>query len=168
MSRYKPRVMGVHASTKGMGFAVFEGGAIYDWGTVVMHGDKNAMALRKLGRLIDRFSPEVLVVEELGRAPNRADRTRKLYVAIGALCAVRGVAFTSKSKAEVCFAFELDRSSTRQEVAEAVAFHVGALAPRLPWPRKPWQSESRRMAIFVAASVAMAYLATHDISAETR
>lgn len=158
MTRHKPRLIALHCSAKGIGFAVFEGEAIYDWGTVVTRGDKNAMALRKLTHLLDRFSPETLVVEDPEKAVSRADRIFQLHSAIRALCVARAIDFVEYPLPEIRVRLGLALGATRQDVAEAVVRHLDVLAPRLPSPRKPWQSEPRRMAIFCAAAVALAHL----------
>lgn len=156
MTRHKPRLMALHCSAKGIGFATFEGEAIHDWGTVVTHGDKNAMALRKLARLIDRFSPEAVVVEEADGG-SRADRILQLHTAIRTLCTTRAIEFAAFPLPEIRSRLGLFVGATRQDLAEGVVRHLEVLAARLPYPRKPWQSEPRGMAIFCAAAVALAH-----------
>lgn len=159
MTRHLPRLVALHCGAKGVGFVVFEGQAIYDWGTIVVHGDKNAMALRKLTRLIDRFSPEVLVLEDANTAARRADRLVHLYNAIASLCQSRNIGVQLYPQWAIQHHFSQVGAVTRQEIAEAIARQLSVLAPRLPYPRKPWQSEARRMAIFSAAAVALTHLA---------
>lgn len=158
MTWHKPRLFALHCSTKGFGFVVFEGEAIYDWGTVTARGDKNAMALRKLARLLDRVSPEALALEEPS-GTDRADRIRHLHAAISTFCRSRNIDVYQYSLADIQRRFVAVGARTRQEIAEAVVRELDVLSPRLPHPRRPWQSESRRMAIFSAAAVALTHLA---------
>lgn len=159
MTRHKPRLIGLHCGAKGVGFVVFEGQSIYDWGTVIARGDKNAMSLRKLARLIDRFSPETLVLEQADSIAGRAERILQLYQAIATLCQTRNIDVHLYPQFDIQRRFKTAGAATRQEIAEAVVRQIDVLAPRLPYPRKPWQSEARRMAIFSAAAVALTHLA---------
>ena len=162
MSFPKSRLIGLHCSAKGFGYAVFEGTAIYDWGTVVARDDKNEMSLRKLARILDRYSPETMVLEDIEQSSARAERIRHLYVAIAALCATRGIDLHRYAQSDVRQTFRLPETGTRQDVAEAVVLHTDVLAPRLPPARKAWQSEARRMTIFSAAAVALTHLVKYQ------
>jgi hypothetical protein len=158
MTWHKPRMFALHCSAKGFGFIVFEGQAAYDWGTVTARGDKNAMTLRKLVRLLDRFSPEALVLEE---PSGRGDRIVEVHAAIEALCRSRNIDVYQYSLSEIQWRFGRVGARTRQEIAEAVVRELDVLSPRLPNPRKPWQSEPRRLAIFSAAAVALTHLSAN-------
>ena len=60
----KPLVLAIHPTSRGFGYVVFEGPfAPYDWGTVGATGDKNAVCLRKIAMMLDRFCPETVVME---------------------------------------------------------------------------------------------------------
>jgi Holliday junction resolvasome RuvABC endonuclease subunit len=151
--------MALHCGAQGVGYVVFEGDAVFDWGTVVARDDKNAMSLRKLARVLDRFSPETLVMEEAERSARRADRIVQLQSEIAILCHNRNIDVHVYLQAEVQQNFSRAGATTRQEIAEAVAHRIDVLSPRLPHPRKPWQTEARRMVIFSAAAVAMTHFA---------
>ena len=56
---------------------------------------------------------------------------------------------------KTCFATVGAR--TRQEIAETVARQIDAFGHRMPKPRKPWQSESRRMPMFCAAALVLTH-----------
>lgn len=156
MTLHKPRLFALHCNAKGFGFVVFEGQAAYDWGTVTARGDKNAITLRKLVRLLDRFSPEALVLEESSGA-GRADRIVELHATIETLCRSRNIDVYRYSLPEIQRRFSRVGARTRHEIAEAVVRELDVLSPRLPNPRKPWQSEPRRMAIFSSAAVALTH-----------
>ena len=160
MIRHKPRLIALHCGANGFGYAVFEGEALHDWGTVTARGDKNAMSLRKLDRLIERFSPEMLALEEASESGSRAERIVVLHRTIAALCRMRDIDLYEYSHAEIQRCFGPLGASTRQEIAEAVVRQLDVLSPRLPRPRRAWQSEPRRMAIFSAAAVALTHLCT--------
>lgn len=157
MTVHKARLFALHCGAKGFGFIIFEGEAVYDWGTVTARGDKNAMSLHKLVRLIDRFSPEALVLEESSCA-GRADRITNLHAAIETLCHSRNIDLYRYPATDIQQRFSRVGARTRHEIAEAVVRELDVLSPRLPHPRKAWQSEPRRLAIFSAAAVALTHL----------
>jgi hypothetical protein len=160
MMGYKPRLIALHCGANGFGYAVFQGEAIYDWGTVTARGDKNAMSLRKLGGLLDRFSPEALILEQASEGSGRAERIVVLHNAIAALCRSRNIDLYQYPLADIQHCFGSVGAKTRHEIAEAVVRQLDVLSPRLPRRRKAWQSEPRRMAIFSAAALALTHLSS--------
>ncbi len=73
------------------------------------------------------------------------------------LAAHKSVNVVVYARADIKAAFKTIGASTRQEIACAVARHVEAFQHRLPKPRKPWQSEDRRMALFSAAALVLTH-----------
>jgi hypothetical protein len=61
------------------------------------------------------------------------------------------VAVYTRKDINACFSTVGAR--TRYEIAEAIARHVPALAPRLPPKRRAWTAEDRRMGLFNAAAL---------------
>lgn len=158
MKGQKPLIFALHANSRGFGYVVFDGPfAPYDWGTVSAKGDKNSVSLRKLEKMLDRFAPETLILEEACSVANRSDRIARLYKAIIALCQGRSVDVAIYRLGDIKACFATIGAKTRQEIAEAVARQLPALDHRVPKPRKPWQSESRRMPMFCAAALALTH-----------
>lgn len=154
----KPLIVALHATSRGFGFVVFEGPFTpYDWGTVIARGDKNAICLQKLEKMLDRFTPEMLLLEEAKSVANRSDRIARLYKAIVALCTSRSIDVAIYTLGDVKACFASAGARTRQEIAETVARLIDALGHRAPKPRKPWQSEDRRMAMFCAAALVLTH-----------
>ena len=153
-----PMVFALHASARGFSYVVFSGPfSPHDWGTVGAKGDKNSTCLRRLEELLDRYSPEVLVLEEARSVANRSDRIARLYKAIAALCQGRGIDLAVYQLGQIKACFAHIGARTRQEIAEATARQLPMLDHRLPKPRKQWQSESRRMPLFCAAALALTH-----------
>lgn len=165
MMRKKPLIFALHANSRGFGYVVFGGPfAPYDWGTVGAKGDKNSVCLRKLEKMLDRFSPETLVLEEARSVANRSDRIARLYKAIVALCHGRSIDVAIYRLGDIKACFASVGAQSRQEIAEAVARQLPALDHRVPKPRKPWQSESRRMPMFCAAALALTHYQVNTTS----
>lgn len=162
MSPPKPLslTLAIHPVSHGFGWIAFEGPfAPYDWGLVIVRGaDKNARCLRKAERLLDRFKPETLVLEAFEkRRSARADRITLLGRGLVALAAERSVEVAVYTRGEVKACFASVGAVSRQEVAEAVSRSVPGLTHRLPKPRRPWQTENPRMALFSAAALVLTH-----------
>ena len=154
----KSLILALHASSRGFGYVVFSGPfSPYDWGTVGAKGDKNSVCLKKLEQMLDRFSPETLVLEEAHSVANRSERIARLYKAIVALCQGRSIDVAIYRLGDIKSCFATIGARNRQEIAEAVARQIPALDHRVPKPRKQWQSEHRRMPLFCAAAVGLTH-----------
>ena len=153
------RVLGFHPTSRGFGWVLFEGPFTpIDWGLVSAGADKNASCLRRLERLLDRFAPETLVLEAYDRATTRrARRIADLCVAVRRAADDRGAETAVYSRADIREAFAEVEARTRREIAEAVARHLEAFRHRLPKPRRPWESEDARGALFAAAAVILTH-----------
>jgi Holliday junction resolvasome RuvABC endonuclease subunit len=152
--------LAIHPVSRGFGWIAFEGPfSPYDWGLVVVRGaDKNARCLRRAERLLDRFQPEILVLEAFEkRRSARADRIALLGRGLVTLAGERRIEVAIYTRGEVKACFAKVGAVSRQEIAEAVSRHVPALHHRLPKPRRPWQTENPRMALFSAAALALTH-----------
>ncbi|HEY3814558.1 MAG TPA: hypothetical protein VGL66_15155 [Caulobacteraceae bacterium] len=158
-SRPPGLVLGFHPTPRGFGWVAFDGIHLIDWGLVFVTGDKNPQCIRRLDAILQRLTPEALVMEAFSRtATRRAERIARLNVAVTNLAESRGVEVFVYTRDEVREAFSEVGARTRQEIAEAVVRHVAALRHRLPYPRRIWQSEDRRQALFVAAALVLTHL----------
>ena len=149
----------IHATDRGFGYVAFEGPFTpYDWGIVFARGDKNAVCLRKIEMMLDRFAPETLLLEAYGKGTSlRSERIARLYRSTTSLAAHRSVNVVVYTRGDIRAAFRTVGAITRQEIADAVARHVDAFRHRLPKPRKPWESEDRRMALFSAGALVLTH-----------
>ena len=158
-------VLGVYLSTQGFAFVLFEGPlAPFDWG---VHGpaprgsDKNVWCLRRIAEILRRSTPDVLVLQDTARsAVRRTARIRRLNETIGEMGERIGIPIFTYSREEVRELFRQNGIPTKHAVAEAIASRIPALARYQPPPRKPWLTEDRRMALFDAAALALAYFHT--------
>jgi Holliday junction resolvasome RuvABC endonuclease subunit len=153
------RVLAFHPSARGFGWALIETPFLpIDWGLASARGDKNALCLKRLDQLLRRFKPEVLVLEAYERhLSRRGRRITLLGAAVRALADERGVEVLVYTRAEVREAFAEVKARTREEIAAAVARHLDVFRHRLPPPRRPWESEDARGALFAAAALALTH-----------
>jgi hypothetical protein len=151
-------VLAVFPSTRGFGYAVFDGPrSLIDWGVKGARcpHQKNLESLQKIRELTDFYRPDVLVLEDYeGPGSRRARRIRTLINLVAGHAAEEGMstAFFSRAAVRTCFGLE-----TKRQIAEAIARELPELEPRMPPIRRIWMSEDRRMGIFDAVSLAMTF-----------
>jgi Holliday junction resolvasome RuvABC endonuclease subunit len=154
------RVLAIDPSTRGFGFAVLEGPErLIDWGVKETKTDKKRRTLKLIDDLIERYQPNVIVVEDYeGKGSRRCYRIQGLINDITKLAAKKNTKVRSFSRAKVKQAFSESGASTKYEIARAITNRFPELAPRLPRFRKPWMSEDYRMSIFDAVALGLTFL----------
>src|SRR5216684_4038701 len=97
------RVRAVDPTTGGFGFAVMEGAdSLIDWGVKEATQDKNAACLKLVADLMNRYLPEVVVVENpIGRKSRRCERVRELIRNLLNLAVERRIRTRVYSRTEV-------------------------------------------------------------------
>lgn len=168
------RVLAIDPSTRGFGFVVMEGSErLVNWGIREVKGDKNRESLKRVAQMIERYQPDVVVVEDYKHESScRSPRVRNLLKEI-LVCASRtGTRARRVSRSAVKRAISPDAASTKHQIAKEIANRFPELASRLPRSRKPWMSEDYWMNIFVSASLALTLVLlerlTSDIAQELR
>lgn len=169
-SRRDPRVLAVDPTTRGVAFALLEGPEILvDWGTRTAIKDKNAGALRHVGLLLERYRPDVLVVEDVSaRGSRRRERIRKLVPEVREAARSRRLRVRSVPRTAVLRAFSEIGPTTKPWIAGAIASQFPELAQKLPRRRKPWMSEDERMNIFDAVALGQTYFRLSEKKAPGR
>ena len=158
----EPRVLAVAPCVQGVGFVVFNGPWLpVDWGVKWAKSDKNTKGLAKVGELIERYQPDVLVFEDYsGEGSRRAKRIEDFLDALAELAANNKTKTRRYSRAQIREVFVSYGAMTKYEIAKAVAKEYPDFAPRLPAERKIWLPEHPNMSIFDAASLALTYFSS--------
>ncbi len=153
------RILAIDPSTRGFGFVVMEGPeSLIDWGVKGTRKNKNEHCLHMVAVLIDRYLPDVVVVEDFAaRGSRRCQRVQELICRIQKLASEKGIKIREVSPAEVKRTFAETNAATKHQISSAIAARLPALVPRLPPYRKPWMCEDYRMSIFDAASFALTF-----------
>ena len=160
------RVLAIDPFSRGVGFAVLEGPeCLIDWGLRTTGRADNAKAARVIDKLIDRFRPDVLALEDWDSAGSRrCGRVAKLLDRIAA-AEGKHVLVRLITRHQVCAIGLLPQTSTKRGRACFLAECFPELQPFLPPFRKPWMPEDDRMAIFDAVSFAVGcFRKTRDIA----
>jgi hypothetical protein len=151
------RVLAVDPFSRGVGFAVLEGSdRLIDWGLRTTGRADNAKAARVIEKLIDRFRPDVLALENWGSAGAR--RCTRVQMLLEGIARVEGkrVKMRLVTRHQIRAIGALPQTGTKRGRACFLAERFPELYPFLPPVRKPWMPEDDRMAIFDAASFALA------------
>lgn len=153
-------VLAFYPTTHGYAFVLFEGEqAPFDWGVKeIRERDKNARTLDELEKLLDRYHPEALVIEDTTRyRSRRVTRIKRLHRMIGHRAASRGIDVYRYSREDIRKCFVSVGAVTKYEIAKAVATHNPSFAHRLPRKRKIWMSEDPRQSLFDAAALGLTH-----------
>ncbi len=160
-TKQKGLVLAVHPTSRGFGWVLFEGPlAPVDWGLASAKKGRNARLMARFERLLKRYEPAVLVLEEFdGSITKRVDRIQHLCRAMIHLAASKGLETPVYRRAVINTCFASIGAVTRFEVAQAIAQHIDAFSHRLPRKRRPWDREDPRQSLFDAAALALTYFA---------
>lgn len=158
LSQY-PRVLAIDPTTKGFAYGLFEGPAsLIDWGLIYIEERKRSLCISRIEKLVERYSPDVLVLEDCNRLGSRRSSRARRLVGEAALVAQRNGLRTRRfAQSAIKRFFSYTGGARKYEIAVAIAQGFPELAPRLPRVRKIWMSEDERMSIFDAASLALVY-----------
>lgn len=151
------RVLAFDFGTRGFGYAVMEGPhQLIDWGVGQVRRDKTAVTLAKVGHLINRYQPDILVVEDYaGQDKRRPERVRVLAKRVRKTAITAGGKVQTFSRSKVKEAFVGTEAVTKHQIATLLARWFPELTSRLPPKRKPWMPEHPQMGLFDAVSLAM-------------
>jgi hypothetical protein len=158
ISKNTSRTLSIAASTKGFGFAVTEGEAsLVEWGVKTFIGDKNVQTLIKVADIINRFEPDLLVLEDYSaKGSRRSARIKALGRKLSALAGKRQIKVTMFSREQVMRHYFGDVEWTKHALAEIIAKRFPEeLGHRLPPKRKAWMSQDSRMDIFDAVALGL-------------
>jgi hypothetical protein len=145
-------VMAFYPNARGFAHVIFEGPfSPVDWGISEVRRRKRRLDtyVRRLSILIDRYHPDVLVLRR-GRQDSELPEIERL-------AEDKGVRTYTVSRKEVRRAFAHLGSPTRYAIAVSIAGHIPTFAALMPAARKIWNGEDRRMGLFDAAALALAF-----------
>jgi len=154
----RPRLLALDPTSTSFGFVVIEGDELIEWGVSGVKGDRNKESLRKIGRLIDRYQPDILVMEHYEpKSRRRTIRTKELIEELKELAQRKRIQSRTISQSEIRTTFAQFGAVTKHQIAVEIAKKFPELTPSLPRLRKPWMSEDKRTSIFDATSLALSY-----------
>jgi hypothetical protein len=147
------RVLAFYPHARGFAYVVFNDQVPLDWGMSDLRRQrKTAGCVRRLARLLDWYCPRVLIVRDIRRSANAG-----AFYSICDLAGERGINVVAVSRRKVQEAFADLGRPTRYAIAQAIALELPIFAPLMPPPRKIWNGEDRRMGLFDALALMLAF-----------
>ena len=152
------RALAVDIAGRGLGFVLLEGPlALIDWGFYNARDDRDARCIAYLTSMLDKFMPDVLVLESFGTVRTRRPvRVRALAHAFATAAKERGMLCYRVSRKAVRSRFP--SCHDKYDIARALAARFPDVMPWCPPRRKIWKTEDPRINIFDALSFADTYL----------
>ena len=154
-----PRTLAISPSSRGFGFAVLEGfDTLVNWGgKSAKKKDKNAQALAKAEKLIARYQPGMVVLQDMStKTCRRSPRIKAMSKRIIALAAKQKISVKLFSHEEMNRVHFSDGEGTKHELAQIIAERFPEeLGSLVPPKRRLWESEHPRMDIFDAVALAL-------------
>ena len=147
---FKDFVLAFRPTSYGFAFVLFEApGAPFDWGVSTIHGpEKNARTLVAFKRLVERYHPLSIVVEDVkDRGIRRTPRVRRLHQQLRHVGIAAGADVSAFTREVIRQTFASAGARTKAEIAEVIAATIPAFAHRLPRKRKIWMSEDPRLSL---------------------
>ena len=158
-SKKRGLVLAVHPTARGVGWVLFESPlAPVDW--AVIRTTKNPKSLALLERIVERYHPDTIVLEQFEHgATRRVGRIQRLCRSLIHLAANRQIVTNTYSRAAIRTCFASVGAITRHEIAQAIASHIDAFHPWLPPKRLVSRDQDARLSLFNAAAIALTHFA---------
>lgn len=153
-------VLAIYPFSRGFAFVYFEGPeSPFDWGVKeIKEKRRNAKTFAAIKKLIDRYRPAMLVIENTANGGSRrSSRIRKLYRMLVHLAAAEYIDVYRCERRDAERFFASIGATRKHEVARAIAAQIPAFAHRLPPLRKAWVGEDPRQSLFDAVALALVY-----------
>jgi len=157
------RILSIAPTTRGFGYAVFEGenSLVVYGGKIVTTSkrNKNRRSLALIEKMIVQYRPDALVLYDLhAKGIHRQPRIKELHRLVVKLAKRHKLKTVTISRTELQRLLLGDLKGTKHGVAELLAKQFpDQLASRLPPKRKCGHTEDRRMDIFDAVGLAVAF-----------
>jgi Holliday junction resolvasome RuvABC endonuclease subunit len=159
-SEHEQFILAVHPTSRGFGWVVFEGaGTPVEWGSVSARGRRSSRLFIKFERILRRWQPDILVLEEFEERSGKTERLRKLSRDMADLASFSGMDVAIYERNNVREAFASESATTRHEIAQAIAKRIDAFSQQLPRNRPCGDTEFHHQGLFDAAALAMTYFA---------
>lgn len=150
------RVVAIDPTRNGFAYAVLEGKeCLIDYGLVGLPKDGSKTFSEMVAEVLERFEPEVVVLESPVKTRRRRRAKRRIKEA-EAEALRHGIPFCAATREQVREALGW-KGTTKYHLARAATRHFPELLRRLPPERKFYEPERERMNIFDAVSFALTF-----------
>jgi hypothetical protein len=154
MLREVPITIALDPTSDGFAFVLLQGSeTLLDWGCSEVDKKRVEKWRARVGKLISRYDPGLLVLEDMDE-PRRGAWAHQFVREVETFARSQGMDVQRISRPSVREFFAAS-GKTKYDIAVALSRLFPELAPRLPRKRKPWMSEDKRMSIFDALACAL-------------
>lgn len=153
-------ILSIYPFSRGFAFVLFEGiESPFDWGVrEIKEKHRNVLTVEAIKELIDRYRPEVLVIEDVSDPiSRRSPRIKKLYQMLTHLATAEYVDLAEVRESAVREYFLSVGAVTKYERALAIGRQIPAFGHRIPRVRKAWMSADPRQSLFDAAALGILF-----------
>jgi hypothetical protein len=148
----KRTVLAIDPGPRGVAFVLFEKGILLDWGT----RGRDRGELEVLEAMLERFSPDVLVLEDTDAfGCERRVRLKRVLRSMAERASARGVVVRKVSRYAVRRAWREHGRTNKHQVGAAIAALFPEMEPYVPRARRDWDSEDARTGVFDAFSLVL-------------
>ena len=130
-----------------VGYCLFVGSRLTDWGTSRIAGLSPKAAPRVMTRWLTSFRPDVVITEDIPHDSRKQDRSRVITAAVAS------IARDDVSIMDVTLE-RVQAFPNKDDEAEALAVEFPELELHLPKRRRLWETESLRTIVFEAVALA--------------
>ena len=155
-------VLAINLTHRGFVFVLFTAPlSPFDWGErVVAKSALHDGTLRAVERIMERYHPEVVVIEdEAAAARLRGSRAALLYRDMAVLAEEAGALSFAYTREAVLRTFAKYQPHSKHDIAKVIAAHISEFRHHLPEKRKLWAKPSAWHALFDAAALGLTYYA---------
>lgn len=162
------RILALDIRRRRVGYAIFEAPLRFlDWGVISFRSCSPETA--RIRSLLQLLRPSVVVLCRISLKGRRNNsQTKALLRAVQTEVCRSSVPITYVNERLARNFFREYGAHHKQAVAVLLAKAFPEFAGKLPPPRKAWQAEARRMSIFDAAALALAYFSLEIDSSAVR
>ena len=144
----KPRqvykTMSIAVSSGKMGMVLFMNRQLVVLKTSIKAAKSTEQAAKQMQAWIDKYSPDVIVTEQLGDGSRKSGRTTEIIQTLTGVIQSKSILHVEVKRQH--------QYANKHEEAEALSERYLQLKPYLPNKRKIWEAEDRRMMLFESVS----------------
>lgn len=153
------RVLGIYPNSFGFGFALMQGAlTVIDKGMVKIKPACNTTALKKIKKLIEKYEPERVILEDFeANRLEKSPRVKQLIRSVQSYLKANNIPVSLYSREQIRLVFEIWNATTRYEIAEVIARNIPKFKMLLFDKPKYPKSEAYSSALFDAVSLCICH-----------
>lgn len=144
----RPKVLGIAAASRHVGYVVLVGSELKDWKLSEQASHSTVTAADWTMHLLEKFRPDIIITEQLIPSTRKGEKTQENIEAITHVAAHADCRHIPQIRRQAY--------ANKYDEAKALTERFPAIRDSLPKRRRSWQSERKNMIYFEALSLALA------------